>query len=147
MNDINATNRTHYTLETRLAMIEQELARLNASSSLPIIHHIVMNFENLPLATERHEPGYQLLAQLKTLEGSVSKRRLHDFITRLDCWSYRAFVVISDRGQFHYWNPFEIPYTHWEPERKKVVLQTEDAYPPRDIIFHTLEYLDGLRRS
>lgn len=122
-------------------MIERELSRLCQSKAVvAVVNTVVSNYAGFPFSHLEDDLGTQLLAQLRE-RSELSQRELFDLITRAECFSYRAFIQIDAIGRFRYFNPLEHSYTEFSADRKPIVLQTEEPYPPRDIIFHYLETL------
>lgn len=128
-------------LEQRLTMIETELSRLAVPHLLPLIQRITRNFCNFPFDLDA-EPAQQLLAKLRELQTPTKPRRVYNLIARLDAFSYRAFVQLSDQQTPTYWNPLEGPYDDFYPRHRKIVVQSEHEYPPSDIIIHYCECLE-----
>lgn len=120
-------------------MIERELKRLGQSKAMvAVVNTVVSNYAGFPFSHLEDDLGNQLLTQLRA-HTEISQREIFDLVTRAECFSYRAFINTGGQGAFCYFNPLEQPYSEFAADRKVVVLQTEDAYPPRDIIFHYLE--------
>ena len=127
-------------LEKRLIMINRELNRLGLSHLYPTVCRIVTNFRGFPLDLEV-EPAQQLLGLLINLDPPTPAYQVYLLISKLDAFSYRAFVVPGEQREPIYWQPLEIPYCEFFPGRKKVVVQSECEYPASDIIIHFCESL------
>ena len=121
-------------------MIETELYRLGVQHLLPLIQRITRIFSNFPFDLEM-EPAEQLLAQLQVLPAPANPRRIYALIGRLDAFSYRAFIQLSELQTPTYWNPLEMDYDAFFPTHRKIVVQSEHEYPASDIIVHYCECL------
>lgn len=128
-------------------MIENELHRLGALQCLPLIQHITRNFMGFPLDAGNTEPSAQLLDRLRQLQPPVTSRTIHQLISTLDVFTWRAYVVTSQRETPQYWIPMDMPYINFHPGRCKTVLQTEFEYPPQDILMHYCESLEAALAS
>lgn len=122
-------------------MIETELNRLDVPHLLPLIQQITRNFCNFPFDLDM-EPAQQLLYKLRELPAPAKPRRIYSLIARLDAFSYRAFVQLSEQQTPSYWNPLEIAFDEFFPTHRKVIVQSEHEYPPSDIIMHYCECLE-----
>lgn len=128
-------------------MIEHELQRLGAMQCLPLIQHITRNFLGFPLDGENSDPSFQLLTRLRQMQPPVKSRAIHNAISTLDAFSWRAYVVTSVKETPDYWNPLEMPWVSFFPGRQKTILQTEWEYPPPDIIMHYCECLEAALKN
>jgi hypothetical protein len=128
-------------LEQRLTMIETELDRLGVPHLLPLVQRITRNFCNFPFDLDM-EPAQQLLGKLRDLPAPANPRRIYNLIARLDAFSYRAFVQLTELQTPSYWNPLEIAYDEFFPTHRKVVVQSEHEYPASDIIIHYCECME-----
>lgn len=116
-------------------MINSELNRLGLPQLYPALGRILENFAGFPIEEEA-DPVRQLLAFLFELDPPVSAYRICLYVSRLDVFSYRAFVKLGEQREPVYWNPLEVSYSDFFPERTKVVIQAENEYPAPDIIVH-----------
>ena len=122
-------------------MIETELHRLGVPHLLPLVQRITHNFCSFPF-DPGHEPAQQLLTQLREMPSHTAPRRIYSLVSRLDAFSWRAFVQLSEQQTPSYWHPLEIAYEDFFPTHRKVVVQSEQEYPASDIIVHFCECLE-----